>query len=83
MTERTEGSSIIIRNDSSAPYCGLTASSSQAVRLFVRSFVVSVWMVRLFESMYFSVRKKKQKTILLLDGKETSRGQKKVDITER
>lgn len=33
--ERTEGSSIIIKNDSSAPYCGLTASSSQADGLFV------------------------------------------------
>lgn len=33
--ERTEGSSINIKNDSSAPYCGLTASSSQAGGLFV------------------------------------------------
>lgn len=36
VTERTEGSSIIIKNNSSAPYCGLTASSSQAVGVFVR-----------------------------------------------
>lgn len=34
----------------SAPYCGLTASSGQAVR----PFVVSVWMVHVVESMHFS-----------------------------
>lgn len=45
VTERTEGSSIIIKNDFSAPYCGLTASSSQAVRLFVRLLCQCGWSV--------------------------------------
>lgn len=53
VTERTEGSSIIIKNDSSAPYCGLTASSSQAVGLFVRLLCQFEWSI-FFESMHFS-----------------------------
>lgn len=52
LAERTEGSRVIIKSDSSAPCCGRAASSSRAARLFVRLLCQCGWS-RLFESMHF------------------------------
>lgn len=73
VTERTEGSSIIIKNDSIAPYCGLTASSSQAVGLFVRLLCQFEWSIFLNQCTF---------QLLLFDGErgEQRTNKKKVEM---
>lgn len=77
VTERTEGSSIIIKNDTSAPYCSLTASSSQAVRLFVRLLCQCGWSVFLNQCTFQS-----EKRFCYLMGRKWAED-KKVALTRR
>lgn len=76
VTERTEGSSIIIKNDTSAPYCSLTASSSQAVRLFVRLLCQCGWSVFLNQGTFQSEKRKKRKEARYLMGRRQAEDKK-------